>query len=618
MPLGAVAQRCEKARNAFNDRAMDETPLPYLDAFPLASDTDWQSRVEAVLKGKSASSLVGKTYDGVAVDPLYPAAAQTTPAPFGPRGWSVIQRIDDPDTAAANAQALEDLGNGADGVQLVLANSMGGNGAGLASDAPLEALLSGVVLDAEVPIEIDSLDDGAFAMRLADFVTGQKSDVGATRISFGIDPFGAQARGGTPIETSAMTGRVSDLASRGFAGPFLVADARLIHAAGGSEAQELGYALSAALACVRMLESAGVPLEQARGFVSFRVAVDADEFLGVAKLRALRRLWASVEEQCGLAPAPAVIHAETAWRMMTRRDPDVNMLRATLAVFAAAVGGANRITVLPHTQALTLPDAFARRVARNTQLVLREEANLDKVSDPAAGSGGFETLTTTLCEKGWDEFRRIEAAGGLQKALAGNSFRSAVADVAAARAKNVARRRDGITGVTEFPALGEASPPEPRATSVDGPFAPHRLAEPFEALRDLSDAQLAKTGARPKIYLATLGSVAAFTPRATFAKNLFEAGGFETVALDGEDTPEGHSAAFQKAGATIACLCSSDALYAEKADAIAQALAQAGATRIILAGRPADEASLRAAGVTDFAFAGGDVLALLQSLAASR
>ena len=597
---------------------MDETPLPYLEAFPPASDTDWQNRVEAVLKGKSASSLIGKTYDGVAVEPLYPALADAVFAPFGPRGWSVIQRVDNPDTSAANAQALEDLGNGADGVQFVLANSLGENGTGLASDAPLEALLSGIVIDAEVPMEIDSLDDGGFAMRLADFVTAQKSDPGATRISFGIDPFGAQARGGTPGDAAAIAGRARDLASRGFAGPFLVADARLIHAAGGSEAQELGYAVSAALGSLRMLESAGMTLDEARSLISFRMAIDADEFLGVAKLRALRRLWSSIEEQCGLAPAPAVIHAETAWRMMTRRDPDVNMLRATLAVFAAAVGGANRITVLPHTQALTLPDAFARRVARNTQLVLREEANLDKVSDPAAGSGGFETLTGALCEKGWDEFRRIEAAGGLGKALAGNSFRSAVAEVAAARAKNIARRKDGITGVTEFPALSEASPPALSASAADGPFAPHRLAEPFEVLRDLSDAQLAKTGARPKIYLATLGSVAAFTPRATFAKNLFEAGGFETVVLDGEDTPEGHSAAFRKAGATIACLCSSDALYSERAVAIAPALAQAGAARIVLAGRPADEASLRAAGITDFAFAGGDVLALLQSLAGSR
>lgn len=593
---------------------MDETTLPYLDAFPTAGDADWRTRVEGVLKGKTVSALVGKTYDGIAVEPLYAAAPQAALTPAAQRRWSVVQRVDDPDATAANAQALDDLGNGADGLQLVVAGGLGADGAGLPAAAPLESLLSDIVIDAEVPVEIDALDGGVFAFRLADFVIGQNFDLAATRIAFGIDPYGALARGGAAVDATAIGARVRDLAARGFGGPFLVADARLIHAAGGSEAQELGYALAAALGCLRMLEIAGIPLAEARRYVSFRVAVDADEFLGVAKLRALRRLWASVEEQCGLPPVPVHIHAETAWRMMTRRDPDVNMLRATLAVFAAAVGGADRITVLPHTQALGLPDGFARRVARNTQLVLREEANLDKVADPAAGSGGFESLTDSLCEKGWEAFRGIEAAGGLEQALAGNSFRSAVAEVAAARAKNVARRKDGITGVSEFPALGEAAPP-PAAVAPEAPFAAHRLAEPYEALRDRSDALLASTGARPKTYLATLGSVAAFTPRATFAKNLFEAGGFEPAAHEGEDTPAGHAAAFRKSGAVAACLCSSDAVYAEQAEAVATALAQAGAKRIVLAGRPTDEAALRAAGVTDFAFAGGDVLALLQSLA---
>ena len=593
---------------------MHETTLPYLDAFPTTGDADWRTRVEGVLKGKSVSALVGKTYDGIAVEPLYAAAPQAALASGAQRGWSVIQRVDDPDAKAANAQALDDLGNGADGLQLVVAGGLGADGAGLPADAARDRLLDGVVLDAEVPVEIDALDNGIFAFRLADFVIGQNLDLAGTRIGFGIDLFGAAARGGAGPDLPAIAARIADLAARGFGGPFLVADARLVHAAGGSEAQELGYALAAALGSLRALESAGIPLADARRYISFRVAVDADEFLGVAKLRALRRLWASVEEQCGLTPAPVHVHAETAWRMMTRRDADVNMLRATLAVFAAAVGGADRITVLPHTQALGLPDGFARRVARNTQLVLREEANLDKVADPAAGSGGFETLTESLCEKGWEAFRTIEAAGGLEKALAGNSFRNAVAEVAAARAKNIARRKDGITGVSEFPALGEAAPP-PAAAPLDAPFAAHRLAEPYEALRDRSDALLARTGARPKVYLATLGSVAAFTPRATFAKNLFEAGGFEPASHEGDDTPEGHAAAFRKSGAAAACLCSSDAVYAEQADAVAKALALAGAKRIVLAGRPADEAALRAAGVTDFAFAGGDVLALLQSLA---
>src|SRR5262249_13441721 len=186
-------------------------------------------------------------------------------------------------------------------------------------------------------------------------------------------------------------------AGKGLTGPFAPADARIVHNAGGSEAQELAYALAVAVAYLRALEAGGVGLDAARGMIYFRFAADADQLLTIAKFRGVRKLWARIEEACGLTPAPAFITAETAWRMMTRRDPHTNMLRATIAVVSAGVAGANAITVLPFTMALGLPDPFARRIARNTQLVLLEESNLARVSDPAAGSGAVEALTDALC-----------------------------------------------------------------------------------------------------------------------------------------------------------------------------------------------------------------------------
>ena len=203
----------------------------------------------------------------------------------------------------------------------------------------------------------------------------------------------------------------------GFKGPFAVADGRVIHDAGGSEVQELAFVLAAGVAYLRAMESAGVALEDAQGMIYARLAADADQFLTMAKFRALRLLWARIEQACGLTPKPSFIAADTAWRMLTQRDPYVNMLRATMATFSAGLGGANAITVLPHTLALGLPDPFARRVARNTQLVLLEESNLAKVSDPAAGSGGIETLTQQLCEAAWALFQEIEKAGGVFAAL---------------------------------------------------------------------------------------------------------------------------------------------------------------------------------------------------------
>jgi methylmalonyl-CoA mutase len=340
----------------------------------------------------------------------------------------------------------------------------------------------------------------------------------------------------------------------------------------------------------------------------------------------LRKLWARIEAACALAPEPAFVSAETAWRMMARRDPHVNILRATIAVFAAALGGADAITVLPFTAALGLPDRFARRIARNTQLVLLEESNLAKVTDPAAGSGAVEDLTDQLCRAAWALFQEIEAAGGIAAALAGGLIQQKVADVRAKRAAAVARRADALTGVSIFPNLAEAEakverPAPPRPPSAAG-LQPIRLAEPFEALRDASDRLLATTGARPKVFLATLGTQPEFAARATFAKNFFEAGGIEAVGGDTVELPA-LAAAFKASGAPLVCLCSSDKIYEKEPAEAARALKDAGARPIYLAGRPREqEAALKAAGVQSFIYEGCDTLAILQAahqvLAGSR
>jgi methylmalonyl-CoA mutase len=364
-------------------------------------------------------------------------------------------------------------------------------------------------------------------------------------------------------------------------------------------------------------------LDQARRMVLFRLAADADQFLTMAKFRALRKLWARVEAACGLAPEPAFVAAETAWRMMTQRDPWVNLLRTTMAVFAAGLGGANAITVLPFTLARGLPDRFARRLARNTQLILLEESNLAKVTDPAAGSGGMEDLTDQLCGAAWTLFQEIEAAGGAAAALEQGVIQRKVAAVRAERQAAVAKRRDALTGTSEFPDVHELPvavldvppvevPPYPAAITFDA-LASMRLAEPFERLRDASDAHLVKTGARPKMFLANLGTPAAFTTRATFAKNFFEAGGIEAVTNDGFAGRDDMVAAFTASRAALACLCSSDAVYESEAVEAARALASAGARNIYLAGRPgALDAELKAAGVQGFIYVGCDVLASLQ------
>jgi methylmalonyl-CoA mutase len=604
----------------------------FASEFPAATREQWLRLVDGVLKGAPFDKrLVARTYDGLAIQPLYPrnADAQPVAARAPGRPWTVMQRVDHPDPAAANEQALHDLENGATGLMIVMAGSLNANGYGLDGSADAIArALDGVYLDAGIAIDLElSPFVRDPTLHLAALVKQRGVAPETANIRFGLDPIpsiAAAARAPVPWPelSKRFAATVTQLSDEGFRGPFAVADGRVIHNAGGSEAQELAFALSCAVAYLRALEASGMALDAARLMIYFRLAADADQFLSIAKFRSVRKLWARVEQACGLAPAPAHVAAETAWRMMTRRDPYVNILRSTIAVFAAGLGGVDAITVLPFTAASGLPDRFARRIARNTQLILLEESHLAKVSDPTAGSGAIEDLTQQLCGAAWSLFQDIEKSGGAAAALEQGLIQGKVAATRAERERNIARRKDALTGTSEFPNIHEAAvrvedvaPTAPKA--VPSSFVPLpciRLAEPFEQLRDASDRALATTGSRPKVFLANLGTLSDFTARTLFARNFFEAGGIEAVTNDGFGSRDDMIAAFRASGAKLVCLCSSDNVYAAEAIDAAQALTSAGAAPIYLAGRPGElESDLKEAGVQDFIYAGCDVVATLKA-----
>ncbi len=603
--------------------------LPLAAEFPAATREQWQGLVARVLKGKPFDTLVARTADGLAIEPLYARAHEPSTAGRAQARWQVMGRIDHPDPSAANAQALEELDGGANGLVLVGAGSLGANGYGLMPVADTIArALEGVYLDAGIAIEFDlGPQTKDLPLALAALVKGLVP--ASLDIRCGFDPLGASVRnGGFPVPWAQFAplaaALAADLAAQGFTRSLLVADGRAVHGAGGTEAQELAYVTAVAVTYLRALEARGIALPDARRMIFFRLAADADQFLTIAKFRALRQLWARIEESCGLAPAPAFIAAETAWRMMTRNDPQVNILRATIATFTAAIGGADAITVLPFTAACGLPDGFARRVARNTQLVLIEEAGLARVADPTAGTGWSEALTNELCHAAWALFQEIDAMGGAPAALEEGFIQGKVAAARAERERAVATRKDTIVGANEFPDLGEAPaavldvarvsvPAMPVAVEIE-PLPQTRLAEPYEALRDASDRTLSATGARPKVFLANLGASADFTERATFAKNFFEASGIAALGNDGFANRDDLVAAFKTSGARLACLCGTDADYARAAADTARALKEAGARALYLAGRPgAHEDAWRAAGIDSFIHAGCDVLAILQA-----
>lgn len=630
--------------------------LELTKTFPLRSEADWRRAAEAALKGGAFDRLISKTADGLALQPLYPPARGDAPVTRGHGGaWTVSQRVDHPDPSEANRIALADLENGASGLTLVMAGAATARGYGLAAETldDLDRTLEGVMLDL-ISLRVEAGPRGrAIAATLTALAQRRKLDPARLHIEFGGDPISHYARTGRMTDAASL-GRMlvegaRGLRAAGFRTQSFIADGRAFHEAGAGEAQELACVLASAVQTMRMMTEAGFSVEAARDEISFLLVADADQFLTLAKFRALRRLWARVEQAMEIAPKPISLHAETAWRMTTKRDPWVNLLRATVAVFSAGVGGADSVTVLPFTAALGLADDLARRIARNTQLVLLEESNLARVADPAAGAGGIATLTDELCEAAWRLFQQIEREGGLLASLGAGAIQSRIAASAAERAKSIARRKIQITGTSEFPDVNEApvdvlhvAPPQLAAgtnpigdgcdfaalvaASASGarigdlalmkltlapacqPLPCQRDGAPFEALRDEADAQ----AQRPTVFLANLGPVAAFTARATFAKNVFEAGGIAALSNDGFADDAALVAAFKASGAKLACLCSSDALYGERAVTAAKALAQAGA-QVALAGRPGElEAALKEAGVSSFIFAGCDLLATLK------
>ncbi|WP_327582797.1 methylmalonyl-CoA mutase subunit beta [Nonomuraea sp. NBC_00507] len=530
-------------------------------------------RKSGIEAGSPEEALSHATYDGLTVAPLYdmddlpedpglPGAAPYVRGSRAVSGWDVRQRHAVPDAEAV----LADLDNGVTSLWLVV-------GDGAIPVGALETLLAEVALDL-APVVLEA---GVLAREAAEALLRLAAARG-TALSGNL---GASGAVGAELALRCAAELPGSAGLRA-----VTVDATPYHDAGAGDAEELGCSIARGVAELRALSGAGLSVEQALGQIEFRYAATADQFATVAKLRAARRLWARVAEACGATEHGGQRqHAVTSSAMMTARDPWVNMLRTTIACFAAGVGGAEAVTVQPFDAALGLPDAFSRRIARNTQSLLLEESGVGRVIDPAGGSWYVERRTADLAERAWAWFQEIEAAGGLDAAAGLVSER--IAATRAHRAADIARRRFPITGVSEFPNPGEKplrrtpAPPAGRQAAGEAGLPKVRYAEEFEALRDLADAQ----PERPKVFLATIGPVAAHTARAAFAANLFQSGGLDTETAGPGADPEQIATAFAVSGTTVACLCSSDKLYAQHAAAVAVALRKAGARKVWLAGK---------------------------------
>ena len=538
-----------------------------------------------------ARQLVSTTDDGIEVQPLYDSSAAVDAglpgfAPFvrsshaAPTTWEIRQRVW---PGIEGSTAVGELESGATGVLVELAADVDAHA--------IERALDGVLLDLApvslaTPAAVDGIDA---ANRLNEQWDAAGVAADGRRGTLGVDPLGTWARTGGAYDLEAGLTRTAQLvATLAPAAPHakaVVADGTVWHDAGATDAQELAWNIAAATHVVRSLCANGLSLDLASRQLEFRWAATADQFETIAKFRAARRLWSRVAEIAGLPPAArsSYHHAEGSRVMMTRYDPWVNALRSTIACFAAGMGGADAVTVLPHDAFITPGgSALGRRIARNTQTVLQMESNLTRVVDPAGGSWYVEHLTDELAVAAWAELQRVEAAGGIVAAVQAGLVHESVRHARDARDGQVALRTRALTGLSEFPDILETPPPAltdppPEPDAEFEPFGLHRASAGFERQRGRADRAARVGGSRPVMFLATLGTPAQFTARATFAKNLFETAGIVTLAGAVEE--------FATSGATVACLCSSDPVYAEAGEAAAGALRAAGASRVYLAGR---------------------------------
>jgi methylmalonyl-CoA mutase len=618
---------------------MADVPLRIATEFPAPSVEDWRRLVDKDLKGKPFTVLQSPLEGGLSLQPLY--TSQDAPAPSEPPGvapyvrgtqplghteggWLPCQEYAGPDVDASARAMGEDLERGTQGVWLLLDAP---HGIDVKDAGTLERLLAHVPLE-RTPVYLEPTRDTLTPASLMLEVLARKA--GAARQSLrgglGIDPVAALVRHGADAVDVARTltdaaPLVSSLLKDAPGVRALLVSSRPWADAGATSVHELAWMLATGVEYLRQLERAGVAPGDAARSMQFALSVGGQFFPEIARLRAARLLWAKVVAACGGAPdsQAMALHARTASANKTRRDPWVNILRATAESFAAVVAGADSVSTTPFDEPLGTPDEQGRRLARNTQLILRDESSLNRVADPSGGSYYLEQLTNDIARAAWMEFQRVEAQGGILRAIAQGDVAHVLHDTRAARDKAVRSRKLPIVGVSEFPHLNEAPVQREAHPGLSAPATgiapPVRVAEAFESLRDASDRFHAANGARPRAFMANLGTVAEHTARSTWISNVLAVGGIEAVEHHGFADANAAAELFAKAGTTLAVISGPDALYPEALPPLVAALKAKGARTVAVAGRPGEhEAAFRAAGVDLFLFAGADLFQLLTSL----
>lgn len=593
------------------------------DQFPPVSTAEWKAKVEADLKGAPFDKkLVWRTNEGFNVQPMYRAedieglkTLESKPGEYpyvrGTRTdneWLTRQEIIADTPSEANAKAREVLEKGVNSLGFKVAEP---------SKETIATLLEGIDT-AKVEINLSSCPKNALAITEALVAYLQeKGTADSFRGSVDYNPFRRALRHGAEVDGAAVTETAKALIAA--AAPVkglkvLSVDSDMLSNAGAYIYQELGYALAWGSQWLTALTDAGLTATEIGCRIKFNMGISSNYFMELAKFRAGRMLWAEIVKaynpEC-LCAAKMVVHATTSRFNQTIYDAYVNLLRSQTECMSAALAGVDSITVTPFDTPYKRPDDFSERIARNQQLLLKEESHLDKVVDPAGGSYYVETLTVSIAKEAWKLFLEVEEKGGFEACLNDNSIQTAIRETSAKRHTDVARRKEILLGSNQYPNINEtasqkienigcanacgcghahadAEEDEPKGLPAS------RAASDFEALRLATEA----AAKRPKVFMLTIGNLAMRLARAQFSTNFFGCAGYEIIDNLGFDTVEaGIDAAIEK-GADVVVLCSSDDEYATLAPEAFKYLD--GRAEFVVAGAPACADDLRAAGINDF------------------
>ncbi|MFZ1642562.1 MAG: methylmalonyl-CoA mutase family protein [Candidatus Contendobacter sp.] len=663
-----------------------DAATPTFNEFPPTPYEEWRKVVDKFLKGAPFEKrLVTKTYENIDLQPMYrqedieglphldslpgfaPYLRGTTPLGYVASSWDVAQELPYGTPAAFNEALRADLARGQNAVNLVLdrptlagvdadqaeADDVGKGGLSISSVADLAQALDGVDLES-TPLFIQASTSAlTFTALLAALVQKQGKSLAKVRGAIGMDPLGQLARDGRlPRDLDGIYDVMAQLATWAKANApqlqTITVQGSPYHNGGASTTQELALALATAVDYVRAMQARGLGIDDIAPRIRFALSIGSNFFMEIARLRAARLLWAKIVQAFGgnEQSQKMSLHARTSAWNQTVYDPHVNLLRATTEAFSSAVGGCDSLHISPFDELLRVPDEFSRRVARNTHTVLREESHITRTVDPAGGSWYVENLTDSVGRKTWAIFQEVEKQGGMAQALAAVWPQSQIADTAAKRAANIAKRKDIFVGTNMYPNMKETRiEPAPvdawavqseraaalkqhrtsanagqkqaaldalaksggveaaiqaalagatlgeiaqaaRTGAKAGPTLnavhAHRGAQAFEALRQAAETYVARTGQRPEVFLATMGPLTQHKGRADFATAFLGVGGFETIYPAGFNTPDEAADAALASGAKAVVICSTDATYPEIVPPLVQKLKKASPDLIVL------------------------------------